>query len=122
MIAHDDLRRTVHRCVPRLLRAPIIRGSVRNGGMHDRAATQVEEEEDEDVAKPNVERLLRNRTPTSHDSAGTWTSSVRRLAFLDGPCTAEPWQDGSHQPESLRLPWPVVIFHIRPTMLPFMVN
>jgi hypothetical protein len=57
MITHDDLRRTVHRCVPRLLRTPLIRRRVRNCGMNDCAATQIEEEEDEDLSKPNVERL-----------------------------------------------------------------
>jgi hypothetical protein len=68
VITDDDLRRTVHR------------GG--DAGRGRRARTPLETER---------RTSARNRTPTSRGSAGTWTSSVRCLRSIDGPCTAEPF-------------------------------
>ena len=55
MIADQHLRcLPVEGCVARLLRAPHVGGRVGYRGMDDRAASQVEEEEHEDLAKPGI--------------------------------------------------------------------
>jgi hypothetical protein len=53
-IADEDLRSTIHRRVAGLLRAPRVGRSVRHRGVNHRATTKVEEEEHEDLAKPDV--------------------------------------------------------------------
>jgi len=57
VIADDNLWPAIHRRVPSLLRTPLVGWRIRHCGVDDRPATQVEEEEYEDLAEANVERL-----------------------------------------------------------------
>ena len=57
MITDDDLWYAVHGGVPGLLRAPLVGRRIGHRGMNDRSATQVQEEEHEHLAEPDVERL-----------------------------------------------------------------
>jgi hypothetical protein len=57
VVADDNLWYAIHGGVPGLLRAPFVGWRSRHRGMEDRSATQVQEEEHEDLAEPHVERL-----------------------------------------------------------------
>ena len=54
VVADDNLWRVVHGGVSGLLRAPLVGRRIRHRGMEDRSATQVQEEEYEHLAEPNV--------------------------------------------------------------------
>src|SRR5438309_8716511 len=57
VIADDNVWRVIHGGVPGLLRASLVGRRIRHRGMEDRSATQVQEEEQEHLAEPDVERL-----------------------------------------------------------------
>jgi len=57
VIADDNLWYAVHGGVPGLLRAPLVGWRVRDRGMENPSATQVQEEEYEQLAESRVERL-----------------------------------------------------------------
>src|SRR5258705_6696153 len=56
VVADDNLWRAVHGGVSRLLSAPLVGRRIRDRGMENRSATQVQGEEDEHLAEPHVER------------------------------------------------------------------
>jgi hypothetical protein len=53
-IADEQLRRVVHRRVSSLLGAPRIRRRAGHGGVDDHASAKIDDEEDEELAKPEV--------------------------------------------------------------------
>ena len=57
VVADDNLRYAIHGGVSGLLRAPLVGRCIRHRGMEDRSATQVQEEEHEHLAEPDVEGL-----------------------------------------------------------------
>jgi hypothetical protein len=94
VLAND--RRAVHRGVPGLLRAPLVGRRIRHRGIENRSATQVQEEQYEHLAEPNVERLHevtrpghvvpQERRPTLPVASGSRAAHVplnRSLADVD---------------------------------------
>ena len=63
VVAEERFRRDIHGGVLGLLRAPLVGRRIRPRGVDDLSAAEVEEEEHEDLAEPDVVRL-RSRTPT----------------------------------------------------------
>ena len=90
VIAEEDFGRDIHGGVPGLLRAPLVGRRIRNRGMDDLSAAEVEQEEHEDLAEPDVVRLDEVARPRDV------VAQERRpaLAVAWGPGTADVTLDG----------------------------
>src|SRR5882724_7794369 len=91
VVADKHIWRTVHGGVPGLLRAPFVGRRIRDRGVDDLSAAEVEEEEHENLAEPDVVRLDEVTRPCDV------VAQERRpaLAVASGPGTADVPLDGS---------------------------
>src|SRR6266403_4177779 len=91
VVADKHIWRALHGGVPGLLRAPFVGRRIRDRGVNDLSATEVEEEEHENLAEPDIVRLNEVARP------GDVVAQERRpaLAVASGPGTADVPLDGS---------------------------